>query len=219
MSVFTCPSHKATMYRYNIPGADYDCGGTVIIDNYGMFSAITDYGNYSYWWHWNDDDRKREDFRAFVAKLCKNCADGYLDYLLEKLVRHRTELDVKATQKYLKVLTFQHYKAHLRCRRKKCTSCEGPSRSIRRYGYGCETEEFDNEWMRKTLKWIANVNDRGSLDEFYHCSRLLIDGEDFPSNNWDSHAVHFATKLMPRLFPIIEKELIEDGIWRVKEAV
>lgn len=194
------------VYRYRIPGSTHDSGGIVFMDETGVFSAVTDFGNYAYRWCWDESERTRQDFRDFIVKIASQ-SEKYPDYFLEKVRRNKTELDVKAVQSWLKVITFKHYKGHLRCKRNACKHCEGPVRNVFRPSYRCACEEFDNEWMKKTLKWISQIHSMDEFTEFYHCSRLLMDPCDMPSNTWDSDALHFAHKLLPRLAVVIQKEL------------
>jgi hypothetical protein len=65
------------MWRYRIPGEPgNDSGGVVIMDSTGYFSAVTDYGNYAFYWSAHGMD----DFRQFVIGL-----EESWDYVASKL--------------------------------------------------------------------------------------------------------------------------------------
>lgn len=211
------------VYRYRLSGRGHG-GGVVFLDETGVFLAMTDFGQYGYWWPWEDGagpvdkDGKVQDFREFIAGLALRCTRKEYDYLLGKVARGKKDsLDEKATQRHLKLLAFEHHKAYKRCRARNCTSCRLTIHGCMRPGSGCESEEFDNDWMRNELKWIATIRESHELTEHYHVSKMLIDGSDFPDKTWDSDAVHFALRLMPLLYKEIEKELIAEGVWQKQE--
>jgi hypothetical protein len=66
------------VWRYYIPGENSVFGwGVFLLDSSGMFTAVTDYGNYAYQWLCTGHD----DFRGFVIGLARGCPD----YLLSKI--------------------------------------------------------------------------------------------------------------------------------------
>lgn len=195
------------IWRYRLPKSKFDQGGVVILDETGLFCAVTDFGNYSYWWPWGSEDRAREDFRSFIAGICDK---KYPDYILGKLAK-KTELDAPAVQRWLKLITFQHWKAHERCKRRKCEKCEGPVYGVWRPHSGCGTTEFNNDWMRKTLKQISDIQEKHDLSEFSGFSRLLFDLSDCPNLTYDSHTMFFAKELLPRLAKCIQDDLASES--------
>lgn len=87
-------------WRYDIPGepefhpATFVGRGTIFLGNDGCFSAITDYGNWSYKWQ-----GKYDDFRWWFVGF------GAF-YVLEKIAK-QTELNIKDGAKYIQELIDQ----------------------------------------------------------------------------------------------------------------
>ena len=70
-------SDPIKMWRYRIPAEPgNDSGGVVILDSTGYFSAVTDYGNYAFYW----SAHGMADFRQFVVGL-----EDSWDYVAGKL--------------------------------------------------------------------------------------------------------------------------------------
>lgn len=84
---------KVTFWRYHIP-SDGPLGGwgIFLLDSTGMFTAVTDYGNYAFKWH----DWGPSEFRTFVQSLEP-------DYVCGKL-GSRNKLQAKETVNYIKEL-------------------------------------------------------------------------------------------------------------------
>lgn len=193
-------------YRYDIPRGKHDFGGTLVIDETGMFAAFTDYGNYQRWWPWDERERKRMDFRQFILGLAESCAKGYCDYLLGKIAKE-SELDDEDLRRRLNEIRLEHYQAYMSCRRKKCTECKFNHHSTFRPRPGCETKEFDYKWAARELEAINEITDSSSMHVYYGGSRMLVDWTELPRMTYDSDAKHFANLMMPRLVPIIKKDL------------
>lgn len=89
-------SDPIKMWRYRIPGEPgNDNGGVVILDSTGYFSAITDYGNYAFYW----SAHGMADFRQFVIGI-----EESWDYVAGKLggLRLTRVFDAEATALDLK---------------------------------------------------------------------------------------------------------------------
>ena len=84
------------IWRYRIPSDEHREGwGLLILDSTGFFSAVSDYGNYAYWWNAHG----RNDFREFVIGL-----EGSWDYAATKLgTREQNHVfDPEATEREIK---------------------------------------------------------------------------------------------------------------------
>ncbi|WP_243763998.1 hypothetical protein [Bacillus sp. XF8] len=63
----------ATVYRYTVPSVDGEGCGVFLIDSSGIFTAITDFGNFAYWFSL----REKESIGEFLLSrrpdqiLCK----------------------------------------------------------------------------------------------------------------------------------------------------
>jgi len=86
-----------TSYRYVFHGTPlhkYEWA-IVVLDDYGMFAVVSDYGNYIH--HWNTGALPMP-FRSFVAKdLCNDTA-----YILGKFLGEPTQKDIQQTVKEMK---------------------------------------------------------------------------------------------------------------------
>ncbi|MFN0221458.1 MULTISPECIES: hypothetical protein [Paenibacillus] len=67
-------------WRYSIPSIDGQGWGIFLLDSTGMFAAVSDYGNYAYFWPLKNTGYN--DFREFFGE-----ADGY--YLMGKVAPSR----------------------------------------------------------------------------------------------------------------------------------
>ncbi|MEV2908670.1 hypothetical protein ABNF65_08405 [Paenibacillus larvae] len=80
-------------WRYDIPPIDGEGWGTFLLDEKGMFAAVTDYGNCAYQW----TQSGCIDFRHFFAKERTNWG-----YFLPKLFYKLKEYDGDETLKRVK---------------------------------------------------------------------------------------------------------------------
>lgn len=80
-------------WRYSIPSIDGIGGwGIFLLDSTGMFSCVTDYGNYAYKWthHGMDDFREffiSDSFDYYVNKLYR-CNGGRLEFQPDETVKN-----------------------------------------------------------------------------------------------------------------------------------
>jgi hypothetical protein len=84
------------IWRYVVPSDEHREGwGIILMDSTGFFGAVSDYGNYSYFWNAHG----REDFRLFVAGLERSW-----DYAATKLGGYEKNhvFDREATAKGIK---------------------------------------------------------------------------------------------------------------------
>jgi len=199
------------MWRYRIPGSKRDSGGVVVIDETGLFTAVTDFGNYAHWWPGQHSGYS--DFRLFIHNLSRKCAE-YPDYLLEKVRRKRTEIDFKALRKKLTLHIFEMHKKHLShkkkgCKNTRCSHGEWSPRNIH-----CHYERCDLEWRNKMLKFVKEMSDKSELDELYHTYAIpdLDWSEGLVHYEWDCQALFFAREIMPRLHAQLDAELKAEGL-------
>ncbi len=84
-------SEKIQYWRYEIPSIDGEGWGIFLLDSTGLFSCVTDYGNYSFRWthHGMDDFRKFFDRNSY----------GYILNKLHLGCGKTQELDAEATLK------------------------------------------------------------------------------------------------------------------------
>lgn len=198
------------LWTYRIPRGKYDWGGTLMLSPDGQFIAFTDYGNYMRWWPWDARERKIKDFREFILGLAKSCAQGYCDYLLEKIAREET-LDDQYVQRELKICVLKHYRQHLLCRKDHCQGCEfycNGARNIRHIE--CATRKFDREWCEDELQQISEIYSTVALSVYYDRTSLVCDFSEVSRNTYDSDAWNFAKSMMPRMVEILEADIAEN---------
>ncbi|MEH7186621.1 hypothetical protein [Bacillus toyonensis] len=82
--------------KYKIPSVNGEGWGVFLFDDTGIFTAITDFGNFSYWFEtWNG-----ESMKDFLSGRCP-------DQILCKIARENV-IDVKETFKYIKEELISH---------------------------------------------------------------------------------------------------------------
>ena len=152
----------------------------IMIDDKGMLSIQSDYGNYAYYW-----GSPGKDFKTFLTELDN-------DYLMGKLGR-RDHFNGPETVKRLRVefikqlrdrhsLKWKYDEKHL------------SSRSVR-----------FKEWVRDAWEEIARLDDGGSSDAFYHsfteastlCEAVDIYGGIDAVMEFEPSLMNFVNKLWP----------------------
>lgn len=88
---------KTTAVRYTVPSVDGEGWGIVLFDNTGVFSAVTDFGNFAYWFSLRENESMEEFLisRRPDQILCKIAREDKIDveetikYIKEELLRNR----------------------------------------------------------------------------------------------------------------------------------
>lgn len=95
---------EPAVWRYNVPGAYRDCGGTFILTEDGFFACVTDWGNYAHHWrnigdcHFKDFLRKL-DATYLASKLGSRTtwpAAQVAEHIREAILRQVTDEEQRA---------------------------------------------------------------------------------------------------------------------------
>ncbi|MED1406870.1 hypothetical protein P4U07_29745 [Bacillus mycoides] len=108
---------KTTAVRYTVPSVDGEGWGIILFDNTGVFSAITDFGNFAHWFMLGSNESMEEFLlsRRPDQILCKIAnedvvdIEGTIKYIKENLIYDRrdgrfTEEDARAEWKLIEEL-------------------------------------------------------------------------------------------------------------------
>lgn len=175
---FTCPESKIVLHYYHLPSEKGEGWARVLISSDGMFSAVSDYGNYGYFWsHHGMDDIRRFFLRVKTDK----------DYFINKLTIDRPRVyDGEATVKQIK-------KQIIETRRE----CKGDSKKYSR-------EWARKEWNR--LSDCGVLDYEQGFNQWYEYSQL-DEAYEYKVMVPCPQAVAFVEKVMIRLERILRAEL------------
>lgn len=199
------------VWRYRLPRGQFDCGGVVLIDSTGLFSAVTDFGNYAHWWP--GQHCGYPDFRLFIHKLAGDCGEGYHDYFLGKVRGRKTAIDWKDLRNKLNVRIFEAHKKHVQHKKRGCSNTHCSWREWSPLTSRCHYENCDLAWRNRMLAWVKNMSNESDLQELYYTSSIPdLDFCDLIHYDWDGQSLSFSREMMPRLREMLESELKEEGL-------
>lgn len=139
-----CSRHDdVTIHRYYLPSIKGEGWAVVLIGSDGMFTALSDYGNYGYWW----SHHGCKDVREFFLRATKDP-----DYFVRKLTHgHQDIYDGDATVKDIK-------KYILEVRRDRSWTAEKAR---------AEWELLDNYEIADSSEGFSRWYDNTRIDEAY----------------------------------------------------
>lgn len=108
---------KASAFRYSVPSVDGEGWGVFLLDRSGIFTAVTDFGNFAYWFSLRENESVEEFLLSTRPDqiLCKIANEDVVDieetikYIKENLLYDRregrfTEADARAEWKLIEEL-------------------------------------------------------------------------------------------------------------------
>lgn len=171
---------KPRTWRYDLPNERGEGWAIIFIDERGLFTAVSDYGNYGYWWtHHGCDDARRFFLRA----------ERDYDYFANKLAGGKRDLNHEQT--------LVNVKRHI-CEQRLEAGRERGTRFAQQW-----TAEFARQEWENAKSWL---DDTFSVDVWY-MNTGIDDASELTVYETPRQAVAFVKIVMKRLAKLIEAEL------------
>lgn len=178
------------LFRYYLKSEKGEGWALIVLSNDGYFSAVSDYGNYSFWW----SHHGMPDFRLFLLR-----AERDWDYFAGKL-SHGKVYDGEKTYENVKRYILE------------CRLEQGREENAGRVCTGQWTREFAREeWGRlhddvEEVRTIADYTRWLERTEILEAWHIYAYAESYPGD-----VKAFCQKTLPRLGRILKEDLAREG--------
>lgn len=190
--------------RYDLPNASPGEGWAVItVHEDGIFQAVSDYGNYGYWW----GSHGCRDFREFLCRRSYSCPDGEADYYFVSKLGRGDKYDGEATLKKIKRFIIEaRTKAH-----RSGAFSKRPRNLLEWRG-----DPLAWTWDRARIEWglLAEHSNLEHEHDYYlwnQATDIECYDNGFYTTSPSPQVLAFVTKVMPRLAKLLEAELLAEG--------